>query len=499
MKNLLYGTTYDPEFELAKSPKELQRMKDAGINLLRIMGNAWNVWESQEGVYDFSTLKDTLNACAETEMNVIVAMPDVLPSWLAKKEQAVIDHAFEWICRKILEVTSRYSCVIGYQLSGESEPFRAWQKRIIEHYRKKSEFITCMKVTSAFQEELNGRENAFVTDQIYDMKKPYYIISDTQLHTDCPPYTGQIFQNAMSHLSDGADGVECRRAFLHTDALYAECEKIGEAMQKLAPYLENIKRVHRAAMLVNEASMAEQAETIRSWHGLLYEMNIGCDILREADLAERIADYSLLFVPAFSASSKETVKKLRGFVKRGGVLLAGAHSFTKGERAESLSGLSDVFGTSFQQITRAGTTCFLEEPLEGYAELLIPKRTAKATFYEHKYWSRYAGLVQHDFHEGKGLYLGCEPGREVLKQIFYRAADLAGDVGFAPEIEFPIIIRSVVNGQGQTLHFLFNYSQEERELCCPFDKAKDVLGRHHFRKGERIILKDWDCKILLTQ
>ena len=65
-----------------------------------------------------------------------------------------------------------------------------------------------------------------------------------------------------------------------------------------------------------------------------------------------------------------------------------------------------------------------------------------------------------------------------------------------PELEFPVIVRSGVTQEGKKLHYLLHYSQEKREISCPFACVRNLLDGKVYEKGSRISLSDWDVKIL---
>ena len=51
---LLYGVAYYYEYmPYERLDKDVQMMKDCGINLVRIAESTWGVWEPQDGVFDF--------------------------------------------------------------------------------------------------------------------------------------------------------------------------------------------------------------------------------------------------------------------------------------------------------------------------------------------------------------------------------------------------------------------------------------------------------------
>ena len=42
-----------------------------------------------------------------------------------------------------------------------------------------------------------------------------------------------------------------------------------------------------------------------------------------------------------------------------------------------------------------------------------------------------------------------------------------------------------------------NYSEETKNLSCPWDQAEDLLTGDRFQKGDTLSISDWDLKILI--
>ena len=61
---------------------------------------------------------------------------------------------------------------------------------------------------------------------------------------------------------------------------------------------------------------------------------------------------------------------------------------------------------------------------------------------------------------------------------------------------WPVTVRQGVNQYGRGIRYLFNYSEDEREAECVWDSVKDLLTGKCFRRGDRIMLKDWAAVIL---
>ena len=83
---LLFGVAYYDEYmPYERLEKDVQMMKDAGINVVRIAESTWSTEEPQEGVFDFSHIDRVLNAMHKAGIKVIVGTPTyAVPTWLVK-------------------------------------------------------------------------------------------------------------------------------------------------------------------------------------------------------------------------------------------------------------------------------------------------------------------------------------------------------------------------------------------------------------------------------
>lgn len=146
---LLYGVAYYDEYmPYDRLDKDVQMMKDAGINVVRIAESTWSTLEPQEGVYDFSHIDRVLNAMHKAGIRVIIGTPTyAVPTWLVKKYPAILAitpggqnqygtrqnmditnadfrrHA-EIVIRKIMEHVHSHPAIIGYQVDNETKAYR---------------------------------------------------------------------------------------------------------------------------------------------------------------------------------------------------------------------------------------------------------------------------------------------------------------------------------------------------------------------------------------
>src|ERR1051325_3153489 len=92
MNQLLYGVAYYDEYmPYERLDKDVQMMKDAGINVVRIAESTWSTLEPQDGVFDFSHIDRVLNAMHKAGINVIIGTPTyAVPTWLVRKYPDVL-------------------------------------------------------------------------------------------------------------------------------------------------------------------------------------------------------------------------------------------------------------------------------------------------------------------------------------------------------------------------------------------------------------------------
>lgn len=148
MKQLLYGVAYYFEYlPYDRIDQDIEMMKAAGINVVRIGESTWSTYEPHDGEFDFSKLIYTLDKMNKNGMKVIVGTPTyAFPTWLAKEYPDVLverqgnrlpygarqimditNPTFrfyaERIIRQMMLVTREYDNVIGYQVDNETKHY----------------------------------------------------------------------------------------------------------------------------------------------------------------------------------------------------------------------------------------------------------------------------------------------------------------------------------------------------------------------------------------
>lgn len=161
MKELLYGVAYYDEYmPYDRLEKDVEMMKKAGINVVRIAESTWSTCEPQPGVFDFSHVERVIDAMEIAGIHVIIGTPTyAIPTWMVKAHPDVlaetksgrgiygprqimdITHPVylfyaERVIRKLMECTAHRKCVIGFQVDNETKYYGTAGKNVQERFVK---------------------------------------------------------------------------------------------------------------------------------------------------------------------------------------------------------------------------------------------------------------------------------------------------------------------------------------------------------------------------
>lgn len=148
MDKLLYGVAYYDEYmPYERLYKDVEMMKAAGINVVRIAESTWGTLEPQNGIFNFSHIDRVLTAMQEAEIKVIVGTPTyAVPTWMVKEHPEVLAitqqgqnkygprqnmditspaYLFyaERVIRRLMEHVKDHPAVIGYQVDNETKHY----------------------------------------------------------------------------------------------------------------------------------------------------------------------------------------------------------------------------------------------------------------------------------------------------------------------------------------------------------------------------------------
>ncbi|WP_099469905.1 beta-galactosidase [Konateibacter massiliensis] len=175
---LLYGAAYYDEYmPYERLDKDIEMLKAAGMNVIRIAESTWATMEPEEGTYDFKHIDRVLHACEENGISVIIGTPTyAVPAWAVKKYPQIMVTTTQgqalYGARQIMDITnSDYlrlakgaiealvshvadkACVIGYQLDNETKHYGTASSNVQER------FVIYLK--DKFEQDLNRLNDAF--------------------------------------------------------------------------------------------------------------------------------------------------------------------------------------------------------------------------------------------------------------------------------------------------------------------------------------------------
>ncbi len=379
------------------------------------------------------------------------------------------------------------------------------------------------------QDELSGAEIAFGGDSIRSLKNSNYLVLECQAQAFkyWTPYPGQLRLHAYSHLASGADGIlywnwhSIHNGYetywkgllshdLNTNPAYEEAGRFGEEWKKLGNKLIHLKKENKIALLVDNRTLTafqwfpidkelSYNDVVRWMYDSLYEMNLECDVVDVQ--AIELGKYKMIITPALYSAAEELILQLKAFVEHGGVLVSSFKSFVADEHLSVYHDtqphqLGDCFGMSYNQFTDPGKTALRGKKLKYFMELLKPDTAEALECYEHKYWGAYAAITRNKYGDGSAYYVGCFTEKTFLKEIYEQAAKDAGISREIDKLQWPLTVRSGRNQEGSLLHYIFNYSEQEHTITCPYKKAVDLLSETEYQRGEKIQIQDWDLVIL---
>lgn len=177
MDKLLYGVAYYDEYmPYDRLDKDIEMMKEAGINTIRIAESTWSTLEPQAGEFDFSHIDRVIRAAEKSDLNVIVGTPTyAVPTWLVKEAPTVLavtengqnkygprqnmditnkTYLFyaERMIRKLIAHVKNSKAVIGYQADNETKHYNTAGKNVQIQFRKhlKKKFKSLKELNEAF-------------------------------------------------------------------------------------------------------------------------------------------------------------------------------------------------------------------------------------------------------------------------------------------------------------------------------------------------------------
>ena len=390
------------------------------------------------------------------------------------------------------------------------------------------------------QDHLTGTEIAFGGDLARSMRggQNYLVIeTEAQGFPEWTPYPGQLRLQAFSHLASGANmvsywhwattnnGIETYwRGLLSQDyepnPAFKEAAGIGADLKRIGPQLVDLHKTNQVALYFSNRALTgfnafkfgwtstkTYNDVFRPFYDALYRANIETDLIDPS--TKDLSPYKLIVVPALYSASDDEIARLKSYTREGGHLVL---SFKCGFSDENLKvrstsqpgGFADAVGAAYSQFAipenvglkgdSFGTA--QAEQVRWWMELLQPSTATVIARYDHPVWGSYAAITRNRYGRGEVTYIGFMPGDSLLEKIVSDAVDRANVGHLSPEVRFPLIVRSGVNGRGKALHYLLNYSAVPQRLAYPFANGTELLSGRATSKGAPVALPPWGVEIV---
>jgi beta-galactosidase len=149
MDTVLYGVSYYHEYmPYERLDKDVQMMKEAGINVVRMGESSWGLWEPEEGHFEFAWMDRIIERMHQAGIKVLLGTPTYsIPAWLYRKHPEILvtrlggqkatygirqnmdltNPTFlfyaERVIRQILNHYKNHPAIIGYQIDNETSSY----------------------------------------------------------------------------------------------------------------------------------------------------------------------------------------------------------------------------------------------------------------------------------------------------------------------------------------------------------------------------------------
>ena len=270
--------------------------------------------------------------------------------------------------------------------------------------------------------------------------------------------------------------------------VFSEVAALGEELERLSPLVGSTLRP-RVAMIYDwdnvwalqdlqgmQKKNKQVASALLRQYLPFWRAGISCDIIGRRESFE---GYSLLVAPMTYLCEEETAKRLAGFVREGGTLVA-TYALAQTNENDLChlggfpgAGLCEVFGLRAEELD----TLYPEERVEisalggsyrakDYCEVLKPHADTEILGeYRGEFYAGTPCLTAHAYGKGKAYYIAFRDADGAFSGAFYRR--VMRELGLEsplPEIPDGVSVQVRENEKGEKFFFLLNFSRNEKRL-----------------------------------
>jgi beta-galactosidase len=180
-QTVLYGAAYYNEYmpgdQAARLDKDVELMKAAGLNVVRMGESTWSLWEPEDGQFDYAWMDRVVHAMGKAGIKVILGTPTYsIPAWMAREHPEIMadyvggnkasygprqnmdtdSPAYRFFAERLIRhIVTHYKDnpnVIGWQIDNETSSYGAANPDVFvgfQHYLEKK-FVTPEALSKAW-------------------------------------------------------------------------------------------------------------------------------------------------------------------------------------------------------------------------------------------------------------------------------------------------------------------------------------------------------------
>jgi beta-galactosidase len=243
-------------------------------------------------------------------------------------------------------------------------------------------------------------------------------------------------------------------------------------------------------------------------HRALYDLNIEADLVPAG--SQELNRYRLLLVPPLYAASDSALDAVSRFVEQGGHAVV---AFKSGFADEESTVRTDVqparlrkaAGIHYREFTSLPRPLALTpdryklgeaNAAMNWAEMAVSDGAEKLLGFSGDFLSPYAAVTRNSHGKGTLVYQAALLTNELQRAIIAEAAEAAGIRGPEKSLPSTVRMRQGVNGKGERVVYLLNFSPGPAEFVWPWDSGEEILTGRRLEKGGKLSIGKWGLAIV---
>jgi beta-galactosidase len=130
-------------------------------------------------------------------------------------------------------------------------------------------------------------------------------------------------------------------------------------------------------------------------------------------------------------------------------------------------------------------------------ELITPTTAEVFAYYDHPQWGSYEAITRNRYGKGTATYIGCMTSSSVMSSIMKAVVQEAGLRRIDQVLAFPVIVKSGLNSDVQTVRYYFNYSNDPVSLTYSHESGQELLEERTVTTGEQLLIEPCGVRIII--